>query len=45
MGGSIGWADPDSKLAVAFCHNRMFDTIEVDQDSRTMIGDAIRAAL
>jgi len=45
MGGSIGWADPDSKLAVAFCHNRMFDTIEIDQDSRTMIGDAIRAAL
>ncbi|OLT09019.1 hypothetical protein BJF78_06720 [Pseudonocardia sp. CNS-139] len=23
-GGSIGWADPDSTLAVAICHNRMF---------------------
>ena len=23
-GGSIGWADPDTKLAVAICHNRMF---------------------
>lgn len=45
MGGSIGWADPDLKLAVAFCHNRMFDTREIDQDSRTLIGDAIRAAL
>lgn len=22
-GGSIAWADPDSKLAVAICHNRM----------------------
>jgi hypothetical protein len=23
-GGSIGWADPDSTLAVGICHNRMF---------------------
>lgn len=45
MGGSIGWADPDTKVAVAFCHNRMFDTIEIAEDSRTIIGDAIRAAL
>lgn len=45
MGGSIGWADPDRKLAVAFCHNRMFDTIDIAQDSRTMVGDAIRAGL
>lgn len=45
MGGSIGWADPDLKLAVAFCHNRMFDTIDIAQDSRTLIGDAIRASL
>jgi len=43
MGGSIGWADPDRKLAVAFCHNRMFDTIDITQDSRTLIGDVIRA--
>jgi len=45
MGGSIGWADPDLKLAVAFCHNRMFDTINIEEDSRTIIGDAIRAEL
>lgn len=45
MGGSIGWADPDLKLAVAFCHNRMFDTVEIAEDSRTLIGDVIRAAL
>lgn len=45
MGGSIGWADLDSGVAVAFCHNRMFDTIDIAEDSRTMIGDAIRAAL
>lgn len=45
MGGSIGWADPDLKLAVAFCHNRMFDTVDINEDSRTLVGDAIRAAL
>lgn len=45
MGGSIGWADPDLKLAVAMCHNRMFDTVDIGEDSRTIIGDAIRAAL
>jgi CubicO group peptidase (beta-lactamase class C family) len=45
MGGSTGWADPDRELAVAFCHNRMFDTIDVAEDSRTMVGDAIRAHL
>jgi hypothetical protein len=45
MGGSIGWADLDSKLAVAFCHNRMFDAMEIAEDSRTIIGDVIRANL
>lgn len=45
MGGSIGWADPDLKLAVAFCHNRMCDTLDIAEDSRTIIGDAIREAL
>lgn len=45
MGGSLGWADPDRRLAVAFCHNRMFDAYTPDQDSRTLVGDAIRAAL
>ena len=37
--------DLDLKLAVAFCHNRMFDTVEIAEDSRTLIGDVIRAAL
>jgi CubicO group peptidase (beta-lactamase class C family) len=45
MGGSIGWADLETGLAVAFCHNRMFDTVEVEEDSRTLIGDIIRANL
>jgi len=45
MGGSIGWADPDLKLAVAICHNRMFDAPDIAHDSRTIIGDVIRSAL
>ena len=45
MGGSIGWADPDLKLAVAICHNRMFDAADIAQDNRTIIGDVIRGAL
>jgi CubicO group peptidase (beta-lactamase class C family) len=45
MGGNIGWADLDARLAVAICHNRMFDTKDIAQDNRTRIGDAIRRAL
>lgn len=45
MGGSLGWADPDRRLSVAFCHNRMFDTVDIAQDSRTVVGDVIRQAL
>jgi CubicO group peptidase (beta-lactamase class C family) len=45
MGGSIGWADPDRQLAVAFCHNRLFDALTVEDDPRTLIGDTIRKAL
>lgn len=45
MGGSIGWADPDTRLAVAFCHNQLFDALTADADSRTLIGDTIRQNL
>jgi CubicO group peptidase (beta-lactamase class C family) len=45
MGGSIGWADLETGLAVAFCHNRMFDAVDIREDSRTLIGDVIRANL
>jgi CubicO group peptidase (beta-lactamase class C family) len=44
MGGSIGWADPELKLAVAFCHNRMYDPPE-GLDSPTIVGDVIRSML
>ncbi|MFT3754460.1 MAG: serine hydrolase domain-containing protein [Pseudoxanthomonas sp.] len=44
-GGSIGWADPDSKLAVAICHNRMFNASTRETDPILPIADAVRAAL
>ena len=44
-GGSIGWADPDSKLAVAICHNRMFNPPSCQEDAILPIADAIRSAL
>ncbi|HET6970541.1 MAG TPA: serine hydrolase domain-containing protein [Phenylobacterium sp.] len=44
-GGSIGWADPDARLAVAICHNRMFNTRDPADDPILPICDAIRAAL
>ena len=40
-GGSIGWADVDSGLAVAICHNRMFGT--PPESPFAAIGDAVRA--
>jgi CubicO group peptidase (beta-lactamase class C family) len=44
-GGSIGWADSDARLAVAICHNRMFNTRNPADDPILPICDAIRAAL
>lgn len=45
MGGNIGWADLDTGLAVAFCHNRMVDWFVPDSDHRMIVGDTIRAAI
>jgi CubicO group peptidase (beta-lactamase class C family) len=44
-GGSIGWADPDAGLAVAICHNRMFDAQTPQDNPLQPIGDAFRQAL
>ncbi len=46
-GGSIGWADPDSGLAVAICHNRMFDFRAAGPDTHPWIplAQAIRKVL
>lgn len=44
-GGSLGWADPDSGLAVAFCHNRMVRPRSPAEHPLTRIADTIRASL
>jgi CubicO group peptidase (beta-lactamase class C family) len=45
QGGSIGWADPDANLAVAICHNRMFNASNVQTDPILPIAQAVRSAL
>ena len=44
-GGSLGWADPDSGLAVAFCHNRMMRPTTCDSHPLTDIAAVLRDAL
>ena len=50
-GGSIGWADPDARLAVAITHNRMFDSRNLasspipEEKPLVAIGRAVRKAL
>jgi CubicO group peptidase (beta-lactamase class C family) len=44
-GGSLGWADPDTGLAVAFCHNRMMRPRDCDDHPLTEIADIIRSSL
>lgn len=43
-GGSIGWADTETGLAAAICHNRMFSTADRDpaKNPFAQLGDAIR---
>jgi CubicO group peptidase (beta-lactamase class C family) len=44
-GGSIGWADPETKLAVAICHNRMYRARSCADDPIVPIANAVRASL
>jgi CubicO group peptidase (beta-lactamase class C family) len=44
-GGSIGWADPDQNLAVAICHNRMFNARDPQDDPILPISKAIIESL
>ena len=44
-GGSIGWADPDTKLAVAICHNRMYRPRSCVDDPMLPIADCVRRGL
>lgn len=43
-GGTIAWADPDIGLAVAICHNRMYDraTMSSSENPFVPLGDVIR---
>jgi CubicO group peptidase (beta-lactamase class C family) len=44
-GNSIGWADLQTGLAVAICHNRMFDPRSVETDPLLPIAKALKGAL
>jgi len=44
-GGSLGWADTDQQLAVAVCHNRMFNARDPEDDPILPISRAAVAAL
>ena len=44
-GGSLGWADPEHRLAVAIHHNRMLAHSPPEESPLTPIGEAIREAL
>jgi len=45
QGGSIGWADFDANLAVAICHNRLFNATSVEEDAILIVANAVREAL
>jgi CubicO group peptidase (beta-lactamase class C family) len=45
QGNSIGWADPDTGLAVAICHNKLFNPASPEEDPLLPIAKAIRQAL
>jgi CubicO group peptidase (beta-lactamase class C family) len=45
QGGSIGWADFDANLAVAICHNRLFNAASAKEDALLAVAEAVREAL
>jgi CubicO group peptidase (beta-lactamase class C family) len=45
QGGSIGWADPDLNLAVAICHNRLFNPSTLEDDAILVVANSVREAL
>jgi CubicO group peptidase (beta-lactamase class C family) len=45
QGNSIGWADPDTNVAVAICHNRLFNPTSPQEDPILPIANAVREAL
>jgi CubicO group peptidase (beta-lactamase class C family) len=45
FGNNIAWADPETKLAVSICHNKMSQPLSNDQDPILPIANAVRASL
>lgn len=45
QGNSIGWADPDLNLAVAICHNKLFNPSTPEEDPLLPVAQAVREAL
>jgi CubicO group peptidase (beta-lactamase class C family) len=44
-GGTVGWADPDTRLGVMITHNRMFPHGRKEDNALFPIGEAVRKAL
>ena len=44
-GGSLGWADPDTRLAVAFCHNHMRPYPTCEEHPAFHVASAVRQSL
>jgi len=45
VGNSLAWGDMEEKLAVSFCHNRLFQPQSVEEDPFQPIAAAIREGL
>ncbi len=44
-GGSLAWGDPDSGLAVAFCHNRMSNNMTAEGHPAWDVANVVRESL
>ena len=45
QGNSFGWADPATGLAVAICHNKLFNPASEEENPLRPVVDAVHAAL
>ena len=45
VGGAIGWADPDARLAVAILKNRMLGPLSPEENPLVELADEVRRVL
>lgn len=45
QGNSFGWADPETGLAVAICHNKLFNPASEAENPLRAVADAVHAAM